>query len=172
MVSSGSIALDARLALQGAGLCMAVVWESSSRGYSLSSGRECIVLVVAARREIVGGLVGLQRRKVLVGVGLHSPCLCWLVVLMILWSTQEVQATLVGVPSRHLKEGQWGRVVTLVGWEAVELSVWENRYGQSWTKSAFELYMTPDARTLCSFCNMFSNTRGHSDLSSWVRKRV
>jgi hypothetical protein len=59
-----------------------------------------------------------------------------------------------------------------VVWEAVELLVWESRYAQSWIKSAIELYGESNARTLCSFCNMFSNTRGHSDLSSWVRKRV
>jgi hypothetical protein len=29
-----------------------------------------------------------------------------------------------------------------------------------------------ERHTLCSFCKIFSNTRGHSDLSSWVRKRV
>jgi hypothetical protein len=38
--------------------------------------------------------------------------------------------------------------------------------------SATELYWKSDAHTLCSFCKMFSNTRGHSDLSSWVRIRV
>jgi hypothetical protein len=64
------------------------------------------------------------------------------------------------------------RVVGLVDWEAVELLAWESHCGQSWIKSATKLRNTSDAHTLCSFCKMFSNTRGHSDLSSGVRIRV
>lgn len=72
MVGSDNISLDARLALQGAGLCMAVVWGSSFRGNSLSSGRGRVVLAAEVRKEIVGGLVELQRRKEPAGVGQHS----------------------------------------------------------------------------------------------------
>jgi hypothetical protein len=86
VVGSGSISLDVRLALQDAGLCMADVWGSSFRVYSWSSGRERIVLVVEVRKEIVGGLVGLRRRKERVGVGLRSPCRYSLAVLRVLRS--------------------------------------------------------------------------------------
>jgi len=61
-------------------------------------------------------------------------------------------------------------VVGWVDWEAVELSVWGSRYGQSRIELVTKLYREPGAHTLCSFCNMFSNTRGHSDLSSCVRE--
>jgi hypothetical protein len=103
VVGSGSSALDARLALQDAGLCMAVVWGSSFQACSLSSGRGRIVLVVEARRETVGGLVGLRRRKGRAGVGLHSPCRCWLALLRFLWLAQWVRATLAEVLSRRLR---------------------------------------------------------------------
>jgi hypothetical protein len=63
-------------------------------------------------------------------------------------------------------------VVGRLGWEAVELLVWESRYVRSRIKSAKVPYSKSERHTLCSFCKMFSNTRGHSDLSSWVRKRV